>query len=33
MEALAGTGTWMDGKRFGGNVSEEDLQSWIEGLK
>ena len=33
MEALAGTGTWLDGKRFGGNVSEEDLQSWIEGLK
>ena len=33
MEALAGTGTWLDGKRFGGNVSEEDFQSWIEGLK
>ncbi len=33
MEALAGAGTWLDGKRFGGNVSEADLQSWIEGLK
>ncbi len=33
MEALAGNGTWLDGKRFSGNVSEEDLKSWIEGLK
>ena len=33
MEALAGSGTWLEGKRFGGNVSEADLQSWIEGLK
>ena len=33
MEALAGNGTWLDGKRFDGSVSEEDLQSWIEGLK
>ena len=33
MEALAGTGTWLEGKRFSGNVSEADLQSWIEGLK
>ncbi len=33
MEALAGNGTWLQGKRFGGNVSEADLQSWIEGLK
>ncbi len=33
METLAGSGTWLDGKRFGGNVSEADLQSWIEGLK
>ncbi|MBQ7065091.1 MAG: flavodoxin [Firmicutes bacterium] len=33
MEALAGSGTWLDGKRFGGNVSEADLQSWIDGLK
>ena len=33
MEALAGSGTWLQGKRFGGGVSEADLQSWIEGLK
>lgn len=33
MEALADSGTWLEGKRFGGNVSEADLQSWIEGLK
>ena len=33
MEALAGSGTWLAGKRFGGNVSEADLQSWIEGLR
>ena len=32
MEVLAGTGTWLDGKRFGGNVSETDLRKWIEGL-
>ena len=33
MEALADGGNWLDGERFGGNVSEADLQSWIEGLK
>ncbi len=33
MEALAGSGTWLEGKRFSGNVSEEELTSWIEGLK
>ena len=33
MEALAGGGTWLQGKRFGGGVSEADLRSWIEGLK
>ena len=33
MEALAGSGTWLDGKRFPGSVSESELQSWIEGLK
>lgn len=30
MEAIAGTGTWLQGKRFSGNTSEEELQSWIE---
>lgn len=33
MEALAGSGKWLDGKRFGGNVSEADLRVWIESLK
>lgn len=33
MEALAGSGTWLEGKRFSGNVSEGDLKTWIEGLK
>lgn len=33
MEALAGAGTWLEGKRFSGDVSEADLQSWIDGLK
>ena len=33
MEALAGSGTWLEGKRFSGNVSEADLQAWIDGLK
>jgi len=33
MEALAGSGTWLEGKRFSGNVTEADLQSWIDGLK
>ena len=33
MEALAGSGTWLEGERFSGGVSEEDLQSWIESLK
>ena len=33
MEALAGSGTWLDGKRFSGSVSEEELLSWTESLK
>ena len=33
MEALAGNGTWLQGKRFSGNVPEADLKSWIDGLK
>ncbi len=28
----AGSGTWLDGKRFSGGVSEADLRAWIEGL-
>ena len=30
MEALAGSGTWKEGKRFSGNVSEAELKSWTE---
>lgn len=33
MEVLAGSGNWLEGKRFSGSVSEAELQSWIEGLK
>ena len=33
MEELAGSGTWQDGRRFSGNVSEEELKSWIDGLQ
>lgn len=33
METLAGSGTWLEGKRFGGNVSEAELQTWIDSLK
>ena len=29
----AGSGNWLEGRRFAGGVSEEDLRSWIEGLK
>ena len=29
----AGSGTWLDGKRFDGEVSENELKSWIDGLQ
>ena len=29
----AGSGNWLEGERFDGEVSEEELKSWIEGLK
>lgn len=29
---LAGTGDWQEGIRFRSSVSEEGVQSWIEGL-
>lgn len=28
----AGTGNWLDGIRFSSNVSEEDVQTWLDGL-
>lgn len=33
MEALAGTGNWLDGKRFSAGVSEANLESWIADIK
>ena len=32
LEANAGSGTWLDGKRFSGNVSEGEIASWISSL-
>jgi hypothetical protein len=26
----AGSGTWLDGKRFGAGVTEDDIQKWLE---
>ena len=33
LEGLAGTGTWLEGKRFSGSTTESELQTWIDGLK
>ena len=32
LEENAESGKWLDGKRFGGNVSENDLREWISSL-
>jgi len=32
LEKNAGSGDWMQGERFSGNVSDEDLQEWIDGF-
>lgn len=29
----AGTGNWLEGIRFSSNVSETDVQTWLEGLE
>ena len=29
----AGTGTWLDGMRFGAGASEDEIRSWINGLQ
>ena len=29
----AGSGNWLEGKRFSGSVTEADLQTWIDSLK
>ena len=33
LESNAGSGKWLDGQRFSGSVSEDELQTWIEGLQ
>lgn len=32
LEEMSGTGNWLEGQRFSSNVSEEDVQAWVEGL-
>ena len=32
LEKHAGSGTWLEGKRFGAGATEQDVRSWIEGL-
>ena len=32
LEALAGSGTWLEGARFDGGESEEVLREWIQGI-
>ncbi len=32
LEEMAGTGDWLEGKRFSSNVSEEEVQDWVKGL-
>ena len=33
LSKCAGTGTWLEGKRFSGSTTENDLRTWIEGLQ
>ena len=33
LEENAGSGTWLEGKRFGAGASEDELRDWIEGLR
>lgn len=32
LEQAAGTGEWLDGQRFSGNVSESDITQWLDSL-
>lgn len=32
LAAMAGTGNWLEGERFSSGVSQETVQSWVEGL-
>ena len=29
---MAGTGNWLEGQRFSSRVSEQDVETWLEGL-
>lgn len=33
LESNAGSGNWLDGQRFSGGVSEEELQTWMDSLQ
>lgn len=33
MEQLTSGATWLDGSRFGGSVSEDELRAWADGLQ
>lgn len=33
LENLAGTGEWIEGKRFSSRVDEKDVNSWLKGLR
>ncbi len=33
LSQCAGTGTWLEGKRFSGSTTENDLRAWVEGLR
>ncbi len=33
LEENAESGKWLDGRRFDGNVSEDELRVWVESLK
>lgn len=33
LEGQAGSGRWLSGERFGGNVTEDELESWISDIK
>lgn len=32
LEEMAGTGDWLEGQRFSSSVSQEDVQTWLDGL-
>ena len=32
LEELAGTGTWLEGRRFSSQVSRSDVETWVDGL-